>query len=348
MPLRARQPAELEGLRLSPLESFVLTKVGSACDLSQLGGLTGLPADRLEEIVGRLRQVGALEETAGASGSQTEVRGESPRTTGEATGDDPTGDDPTGQPSSAPELETEADEPPPVPDDPAPAALYQQRLRGLPVDERIERARVAHDVELSAFCHDAHARVIAAVLENPRAGLPHARLIARHHRDATGLEHLCGRPAFASDDVVRRELLRNPQLQAGAIRRLWGQRRLLEQWRWSISRETTEQARRTLRETLRARFASGAAEERVELILKSEGRCLGALSGIPVDAKTTALLCGRPYPSTMLIQNLARWSAAAPVLIAHLLKQPLVRRTPSLRALLLAHPNAPKDAREPR
>lgn len=344
MPLRARPPAELEGLRLSPLESFVLAKVGRAGDLSQLGGLTGLPADRLEEIVGRLRQVGALEETTGAFGSQTELRGVPPRAAGEAPGDEDLG----GQPSLALELETEEEEPPPEPDDPAPAALYQRRLRGLPVDERIERARVADDVELNAFCHDVHARVIAAVLENPRAGLPHARLIARHHRDATGLEHLCARPAFTSDDVVRRELLRNPQLQAGAIRRLFGQRRLPELWRWSISRETTEQARRALREALRTRFAAGAAEERVELILKSEGRCLGALSGIPVDAKTTALLCGRPYPSTMLIQNLGRWSAAAPVLITHLLKQPLVRRTPSLRALLLAHPNAPKNAKEPR
>jgi hypothetical protein len=321
------QPGDLQGLRLSPLESFVLSRVADASDLSELGGLTGLPPDRVEEIVERLKQVGALKEAPSHSGA-------SPTPVPAAEHDD------LAPESHEPQLDEGATEP----DDPAPATLFQQELRGLPLDERVQRARVAHDSELSAWCHDANARVIAAVLENPRTGLTQARLIARHHRDGQGLELLAARSAFAADEVVRRELLRNPQLQAGLIRRLWGQRRLLDQWKWGASRETTEQARRTLRESLRARFAAtGLAEERVEVIIKTEGRCLGVLQGIPVDSKTTALLCGRPYTSTMLIQNLARWSAAAPVLLAHLLKQPLVRRNPSLRSMLNAHPNAPKE-----
>ena len=320
---RALPPSDVSALRLSPLETFVLSHVGVASDLSQLGGSTGLPAERLEEILVRLVQAGAVAEDPGTKEAVP------PQTASpEPEAKDP---DPDPEPAAL------------APDDPAPATLYHERLRGLPIDERIQRARVAQDAELNAWCHDAHPRVIAAILDNPRTGLVEARLIARHHRDAQGLEWLTARAAFAADDVVRREVLRNPQLQAGVIRRLWGQRRLLEQWKWSTSRETTELARRALRETFRSRFATAVAEERVDVIMKTEGRCLLALSGIPVDSKTTALLCARPYASTMLIQNLARWSQAAPSLVTHLLKQPLVRRNPSLRTLLLAHPNAPRE-----
>ena len=319
---------------MSPLECFVLSHVSDASDLSQLGGLTGLPPDRLEEILDRLVRLGALRARA-VDPPETQPVARTPL---------PAPAPSVGEHEATEALESEAEGPALAPDDPAPAALYQQLLRGLPLDERVQRARVAQDAELNAWCYDPSPRVIAAVLENPRTGLTQARLVARHHRDAQGLADLAGRGAFAADDVIRRELLRNPQLQPGLIRRLWGQRRLLEQWKWSASRETTEQARRTLRETLRARFAAaGVAEERVEMIIKTEGRCLSALSGIAIDSKTTALLCGRPYASIMLIQNLGRWSAAAPVLIAHLLRQPLVRRNPSLRAILTAHPNAPKE-----
>ena len=89
----------------------------------------------------------------------------------------------------------------------------------------------------------------------------------------------------------------------------------------------------------------GPAEEKVELILNTEGRVLASLMGLSVDGRTAALLCGRTYRSPMLIQNIARWSAAPPALIAHLLKQEAVRRQPQLRMLLQRHPNAPADTR---
>jgi hypothetical protein len=217
-----------------------------------------------------------------------------------------------------------------------------QSLSKLTLDERVGRAKTSEEPELSAWCFDASARVIAAVLENPRLGLAHARLIARHHRDAQGLELLCGRAAFTADDVVRRELLRNPQLQGGIVRRLFGQRRALEQWKWSSSREVTEQSRRTLKETFRARFSSGPAEEKVEVIIKTDGRCITALSGLGLDSKTAAILCARTYASPMLVQNLARWSACPPPLVAHLLRQAIVKRQPQLKTLLNQHPNAPR------
>ena len=68
---------------------------------------------------------------------------------------------------------------------------------------------------------------------------------------------------------------------------------------------------------------------------------LQQLTGLPIDSKTTALLCGRTYSSTLFIQNLARWSAAPPPLVAHLLRQEALRRSPMLRTLLMRHPNAP-------
>ena len=121
--------------------------------------------------------------------------------------------------------------------------------------------------------------VIKAVLENPRTGLAHARLIARHHRNPVGLEALCARAAFAADAGVRRWLVRNPQLPAGLFRRLWGARRLMELHKVTNDRDVPEGTRRTAREVLRQRFTTGPAEEKVELILNTEGRSLAALIG---------------------------------------------------------------------
>jgi hypothetical protein len=331
---RRRADVDVTALPLSPIDGFVLSRIDGVTDLAQLVQVTGLPAERVGEVLERLRRHGALE----------------------GGGDEP---EPATQEAELQEVMTVEDEEPPtgaaeVPEDdgapepeeaesPTHRALYMQALSALTLDERVGRAKTSEEPELSAWCFDGSARVIAAVLENPRTGLGHARLIARHHRDAQGIELLCGRAAFTADDVVRRELLRNPQLQGGLVRRLFGQRRALEQWKWSSSREVTEQARRTLKETFRARFSSGPAEEKVEVILKTDGRCIAALSGLGLDSKTAAMLCARTYASPMLVQNLARWSACPPPLIAHLLRQAIVKRQPQLKTLLNQHPNAPRS-----
>ena len=119
----------------------------------------------------------------------------------------------------------------------------------------------------------------------------------------------------------------------------------LDHYKLAVSREVPEQTRRVARELLRSRFSAAEGEERVEVIVKTEGRCLASLSGLPIDGKTSALLCGRTYTSTLLVQNITRWAAAPPALIAHLMKQELVRRSPSLRLLLQRHPNAPSERR---
>ena len=68
----------------------------------------------------------------------------------------------------------------------------------------------------------------------------------------------------------------------------------------------------------------------------------GSARGLSASA---GLLCGRTYTSTLLVQNISRWAAAPPALIAHLLKQEIVRRSPSLKLLLQRHPNAPTEPR---
>ncbi|MFY2559017.1 hypothetical protein ACN469_15410 [Corallococcus terminator] len=242
------------------------------------------------------------------------------------------------------------DEEPAVDDEPEVALgnfrqLFETRLHPQTEDHRVALARGCEDPELSALCFDPVPAVIKAVLENSRVGLAHARLIARNHRNPVGLEALCARAAFTADTGVRRWLVRNPQLPAGLFRRLWSARRLMELYKVTIDRDVPESTRRSSREVLRQRFTTGPAEEKVEVILNTEGRALASLIGMSVDGKTASLLCGRTYRSPMLIQNIARWSAAPPPLIAHLLKQEAVRRQPQLRMLLTRHPNAPADVK---
>jgi hypothetical protein len=337
---------DLRRLTLSPEEGFVLSRLDGSTRAKDLPALTGFPLERLEVILSRLVEEGAL------LPGNTAVAGNGARTAHpdplpEAEGNGPTMEFEVldAESSGAEPADTE-----PSDDEPEVAqGNYRQRfetlLHPLPEDQRVSLAHAAEDPDLSALCFDPVPAVIKAVLENSRVGLAHARLVARHHRNPVGLEALCARAAFAADAGVRRWLVRNPQLPAGLFRRLWGTRRLMEQYKLSSDRDIPEGTRRNARELLRHRFSSGPAEEKVELILNTEGRSLTALTGMPVDGKTASLLCGRTYRSAMLIQNIARWSAAPPALIAHLLRQEAVRRQPQLRLLLARHPNAPADAK---
>jgi hypothetical protein len=130
-------------------------------------------------------------------------------------------------------------------------------------------------------------------------------LVAAHHRTPSGLEALAARAALAADAGVRRALLRNPQLSVALLRRLHGGRRLLEQHKFVVSRDVPEQTRRAARELLRARFSTAEVEERVEVVVKTERRCLASLAGVPIDGKTAALLCAARTPRR-------RWCRTSP------------------------------------
>lgn len=315
-----RPDVDLFGLPLDAEQGFLLSQLDGATDVDTLAVLTGQSIVKVEGMLADLVRLGAV-----APGSQVRP-----------------------VPPEKVEPPVEADEEAPDDEeDPASATLaathrklFEESLHGRSADERVALARLAEEPELSAYCFDPVAPVIQAVLENPRTGFLQARLIATHHRTSAGLEALAARAHFAADAGVRRALLKNPLFPPSLYRRLWSSKRLLEQYLVTASRDTPEQTRTTARDVLRTSFGQRTGEERVELILTTEGRCLTTLVGVTIDGHTTALLCRRSYVSTILIQNFARWSAAPPQLIAHLRRQDVVRRNPQLKMLLERHPNA--------
>jgi hypothetical protein len=222
--------------------------------------------------------------------------------------------------------------------------FFETRLHPRSEDERARLAAVAEEPDLSALCFDPVPAVIHRVLENPRAGLVHARLIAAHHRNPVGLEALAARPAFLGDREVQRLLLRNIQSSEALVRRLLAARRLLQIYECCQSHDLPERHRQTARSVLKVRFTAASPEERVDLILTTEGRVLGTLSGLALDGRSVALICGRGVRSTLVVENLARWPATPPPLVAYLLRHPLVRQAPALKLLLDRHPNCPRSA----
>jgi hypothetical protein len=309
-------------LNLTPQEAFVLTRVDGATDTDQLAQLSGLAPDDLGRVLHRLIEEGVLERPPAAPGAQPAV------------------------PTAGPGPATPAR--PAAPPDAASAThreLFERTLRGLEPDARVALAATATEPELSALCFDPVPEVVTRVLENAHAGLAHARLIAAWHPNPVGLEALGRRGDLVRDGEVQRLLLRNNQTPTHLVRQVLTPRRLHDVYNVAQSHEVAERHRSTAREVLRTRFATASPEERVELILTTEGRVLATLSGLSLDGKSAALLSARTLSSTLLLENLARWPATPPNLVAHLLQQPLVRRMPNLLAALKRHPNCPSHAK---
>ncbi|MDP3501557.1 MAG: hypothetical protein Q8S33_14525 [Myxococcales bacterium] len=317
---------DVRTLPLSVMQGFVLSRVDGATDVTALAQVTGLTRERVTELLNELVTAGALQ-----AGPEVTTPNASPDA--EATG---------ANDEEALEAPDDAEDPALVAAEGTHRQLYESRYRTMTENDRVSHAGGVGGSALEALCFDPLPRVIQSLLDNPHFALQHARLVATHHRNPVGLEALAARAQFAADLGVRRALVRNPQLPASLYRRLWTTRRMHEQHLVVINRDVPEQTRRAAREVLRTRFASGPSEEKVELIVKTEGRCLTSLLGVALDSKSTALLCGRSYASTLFVQNLARWSATPPQLIAHLLRQDVVKRSPMLRTLLERHPNTPK------
>jgi hypothetical protein len=231
------------------------------------------------------------------------------------------------------------------PSEPEPAgdfrAIYLAEFSLLDRDLRIAHAREASGPSLLAFCFDPDPQVIAAVFENTGVGLDHARLAALHHKNPAGLEHVVKRADFLRDARVQRQLLKNSQLTESLLRRILGAKPLREIYKAAIDRDVPERTRVSSRAILRTRFGSTDPEERASFLIGNEARALTLLIGQTLDAKTTAILCARQYTSVLFVQNLARFAACPPALLAHLLKQPFVRRHAALKKLLLQHPNLP-------
>lgn len=333
---------DLKTLPLEADEGFFVSRVDGQTTVEELALLTGLPRVRVAEIVEKLVATGALIAPPPADDLELDLAHVVP----------PPRLAPTVADGLPPLVRTEA-EAPDTEEEPAESEavrgshlrLYQAEFHTLPAGERARLASLERGARLSALCFDPLPAVIQAILRNPNTGPEQARLIAGHHRTASGLEWLVLRADLMRDAQVQRLLYRNPQLNEGQLRRLLATKRLLDIWKLTVSREATTQTRTSTGRILRTKFTTAPAEEKVELIFTTEGRALGGLAGIPVDGKTSALLCGRTYASQMLVQNISHWAAAPPPLIAHLLKQPLVVRTPQLRNALSRHPNAPASVK---
>jgi hypothetical protein len=223
--------------------------------------------------------------------------------------------------------------------------VYETRFRSLDVGERADAAPHVHGSELFALALDPAPEVIAALLDNAHFGLDHARVIALHHKSPAGLEILARRAQLLRDAHVQRRLLQNLQTPETVLDRVLRLKRLLDIYRLSLDRDLPERNRSRVRSRLRPRFSTAEPEERASLIIKTEGRCLLALSGCTFDGRTAQLLCQQSSLSTLFIQNLARFPATPAVVIIKLLRSPAVQRQPQLRNLLLRHPNAPSDAK---
>jgi len=223
--------------------------------------------------------------------------------------------------------------------------VYEMRFRPLPTDARIAAAETAHGAELFALCLDPDPRVIAAVLQTSTTGLAHARLVAFHHRTGTGLEMLARRTEFLRDVMVERRLLRNPQCGEQVLSRIMASKRLLQTYKIAIDREIPDLTRARARGYIRQKFQSAPPEDRADLVIRTEARCLAVMTGCTFDARTTAILVGRQYNSVLFIQNLAKFPATPPALLAHLAKQPFVRKIAPLKKLLLQHPNMPGEVK---
>jgi hypothetical protein len=223
--------------------------------------------------------------------------------------------------------------------------IYETELRPLERDARIALAHTADGSLLCALCLDAEPQVVRAVLDNALAGLDHARLIARHHKNPVGLEHLVQRAEFARDTQVQRLLVRNTQLTESLLRRLIGHKPLRELYKVCVDRDVAEKSRIGARGLLRTRWASSSSEERADFVIATEARCLSLLVGQTFDSRMTSILCGRQLTSVLFVQNLARFPACPPALLVHLLKQPFVRRHAALKKAIFQHPNLPSQAK---
>lgn len=223
--------------------------------------------------------------------------------------------------------------------------IYETVYHPMSRDARIKAAHEVEGADLLALCLDADPQVIHAVLENPHAGLDHARMIALHHRTHMGLEAVAKRSELLKDALVERRLLRNPQLPATILSRIVSPKLILEVYKICIDREIPERSRAMACDILRKKFMVASSDEKASLLAKTEGRCLTLLVNCSLDAHATQILCGKRTFSVLFIQNLARWSATPAALLTHLVKLPLVRRNVGLKKMLLKHPNMPSDVK---
>ena len=161
----------------------------------------------------------------------------------------------------------------------------------LALDRARRRGEERAPANLLALCLDADARVVSAILENPQVGLEHVRLIAFHHRTGTGLEILARRQD--STNARRATAAAQPDGRRDTVlKRVMATKRLFQTYKIAIDRDVPELTRAKSRGYMRAKYQNAPSEERADLVLRTEGRCLIYMTGCAFDAKMTQILCG--------------------------------------------------------
>lgn len=341
MDWKPRAKGELDlRLPLTSEEGFLLSRADGETSVSELAAQAGMDEARAREIFLRLVAHGAIEDVPVSSGDRHAleenavedlmVLGPEHEVTEEEA------------PVLGPAHEVSDEE---VQGERTHRALYESELHPLHVEERIGLAKRETGARLLALCFDPEPRVIHAIFENAQSGLDHARLVAMHHHNPAGLEAIVSRAAFARDGEVVRRLLRNVQTSDAQLRRVLDPKILRDVYKVVISKDVSERTRVRAREIFHTKFVRATPDERFDLIWSTEGRVLLVLPTAPLDSRTTQILCSRPIASVMLVQNLAKWRSTNPQILTHLLKQPLVKRQPGLRKLVLAHPNVSAEVK---
>jgi hypothetical protein len=370
---RALADEDVRGLGLTPEEGFVLSRLDVPLSSAEVVALTGFAPDQADHILARLMSKGAIL-AEGALLSEPPLPFVSSMPPDMAGLEDVDGDadlpfadtlslPPEGAAGSVPPAShsiTPSQEPPPEEEPSAESDLekeeakldegnfrkvYESEFRHKERDERVAAATTATGGRLLALCFDPDPVVIRAILSNGEYTLVHARLAARHHPNPAGLEGIAQRSDVLHDPQVQRALLRNIQLSEPLSRRILMPKRMMDVYKVTIDTDVPERTRHFARGVLRSKFATSQGEERAGLIAATEGRVMPLLTGLSLDGRATQILCARSYNSVLFIQNLARFGACPPLLLAHLLKQPLVRRQQHLKNMLLQHPNMPSDAK---
>jgi hypothetical protein len=377
---RTARRVDLQQSSLAPAEAFLLSRLGGGASLAELADLTGLDVGRVDAAMSRLVDGGYVAADGAEALSPTPTltplppMAVSPSRAPRAPAK-PEDAIYTNHPSQVPLPPAEAPDmvaPELIPildldaadvdevalatdaEDSLVAAdvdaathrqLYARLYAHLTRDERVALAQKASREAAIALAYDPDPQVIRVLCEHFREGLEPLRVIAAHHVTAQGLDALLKRVDALRDGLVERRLLRNAHISEAMLRTLLARKRLLKLFQVVVDRDLPEITRVRSRGVLRAHWPLSTPEERAELLVVTEGRCLPQFVGLTFDQRLISLLCARPIHSPVFVQSLARFSATPPQVLLHLLKQPLVKRSSHLRLQVQQHPNAPAEAK---
>ncbi|HCC23346.1 TPA: hypothetical protein DF272_04165 [Candidatus Falkowbacteria bacterium] len=223
--------------------------------------------------------------------------------------------------------------------------LYRQTVRDLPLSEKLHLARGAVGDLLKVLCHDQNAEVIIALLENPEFGLTHARIVAKHHHTAAGLEILTRKPTLVADSEIKTDLHRNHASTELVLTRSFHSLNLIRLHNIAGGHEAAEHAKLLARDALRAKFDQSSPDQQAQFIITTEGRCLRFFYQTQFKTETVEFLSKHCYLSFILVHNLLIFPGLPPAIVRAIFRSPVIWRNLEFRRRILGHTNCPTDVK---